>query len=204
MWAQVLPKLKIHADIELRGAATTGRAIRKDSPKLAAALNDFYVNWAKKQGVIAYRNQQYTKRVKEFKDPTQTADFRRFQETIALFEKYGSQYGFGPLMTKYFPDAKFTDVNRQLFAFASYNCGPGNISKMRKEAASRGLDPDKWFNNVEIVTAERIGIETTTYVRNIYKYYVSYKLKVDARAEREAQTTGRSGEELINRSISPT
>jgi hypothetical protein len=31
---------------------------------------------------------------------------------------------------------------------------------MRKEAARRGLDPEKWFKNVEIVTAEKIGIET--------------------------------------------
>ena len=53
---------------------------------------------------------------------------------------------------------------------------------MRKEAEKRGLDPDKWFNNVEIVTAEKIGIETTTYVRNIFKYYVSYKLTQDAKA----------------------
>jgi len=83
-------------------------------------------------------------------------------------------------MAKYFPDAKFSDANRPLFAFASYNCGPGNVAKMRKEAAKRGLDPDKWFNNVEIVTAEKIGIETTTYVRNIYKYYVAYKLMLDA------------------------
>jgi membrane-bound lytic murein transglycosylase MltF len=50
---------------------------------------------------------------------------------------------------------------------------------MRKLAVQRGLDPDKWFNNVEIVTAEKIGIETTTYVRNIYKYYVAYKLSLE-------------------------
>ena len=50
---------------------------------------------------------------------------------------------------------------------------------MRKEAAKRGLDPDKWFNNVEIVTAEKVGIETTTYVRNIFKYYTAYKLMLD-------------------------
>ena len=56
---------------------------------------------------------------------------------------------------------------------------------MRKEAAKRGLDPDKWFNNVEIVTAEKIGIETTTYVRNIYKYYVAYKLLLDAQEAAE-------------------
>jgi membrane-bound lytic murein transglycosylase MltF len=56
---------------------------------------------------------------------------------------------------------------------------------MRKEAARRGLDPDKWFNNVELVTAEKIGIETTTYVRNIFKYYTSYKLTAEVTAERD-------------------
>jgi membrane-bound lytic murein transglycosylase MltF len=68
-------------------------------------------------------------------------------------------------MTHYFPDAHFDGDNRTLFAFASYNAGAANIAKMRKEAVARGLDPDKWFNNVEIVVAEKIGIETTTYVR---------------------------------------
>jgi membrane-bound lytic murein transglycosylase MltF len=47
---------------------------------------------------------------------------------------------------------------------------------MRKLVEKRGLDPSKWFNNVELVTAERIGFQTTTYVRSIYKYYVAYKL----------------------------
>ncbi|SPK75840.1 protein of unknown function (plasmid) [Cupriavidus taiwanensis] len=56
---------------------------------------------------------------------------------------------------------------------------------MRKEAAARGLDPDKWFNNVEIVVAEKIGIETTTYVRNIFKYYAAYRLMQDMQASRE-------------------
>jgi membrane-bound lytic murein transglycosylase MltF len=86
------------------------------------------------------------------------------------------------LMTKYFPNARFDEVNRTLFAFASYNAGPAHIAKMREAAKESGLDPDQWFNNVEIVTAQRIGIETPTYVRNIYKYYVAYKLMEDARA----------------------
>jgi membrane-bound lytic murein transglycosylase MltF len=90
----------------------------------------------------------------------------------------GAKY-MDQLMTKYFQDAKFSETNRALFAFASYNCGPGNVSKMRKLAGQRNLDPDKWFNNVEIVTSEKIGIETTTYVRNIYKYYVAYKLTLE-------------------------
>jgi membrane-bound lytic murein transglycosylase MltF len=94
------------------------------------------------------------------------------------------------LMEKYFPDANFSEGNRPLFAFASYNAGPGSISKMRKEAKKRGLDPDKWFNNVELVTAEKIGAETTTYVRNIYKYYVAYKLTLEAH---EAARKAREG-----------
>jgi membrane-bound lytic murein transglycosylase MltF len=59
------------------------------------------------------------------------------------------------------------------------------MAKIRKAAAARGLDPNVWFNNVEIITAEKIGLETTTYVRNIYKYYVSYKLMEEARATQQ-------------------
>jgi membrane-bound lytic murein transglycosylase MltF len=93
---------------------------------------------------------------------------------------HGSTNYMDQLMTRYFPDAKFTEEVRPLFAFASYNAGPGNISKTRKEARKRGLDPDKWFNNVELVVAEKIGMETTTYVRNTYKYYVAYRLTMEA------------------------
>src|SRR3546814_10111000 len=56
---------------------------------------------------------------------------------------------------------------------------------MRREARKRGLDPDQWLNNVEVVTAEEIGMEPTAYVRNIFKYYVSYKLTLEAQASAE-------------------
>lgn len=98
------------------------------------------------------------------------------------------------LMTKYFADATFDEQNRTLFAFASYNAGPANISKMRKEAEMRRLDPNQWFNNVEIVTAARIGMETTSYVRNIFKYYVAYRLTTDDMAF----------EEKLKQEIAPT
>jgi len=96
----------------------------------------------------------------------------------------GAKY-LDQLVTQYFPDANLSDADRSLFAFAAYNAGPGNIAKVRDEAARRGFDRDKWFDNVEVVAAERIGLETTTYVRNIYKYYVAYRLLGDARALRE-------------------
>ncbi len=238
MWAQILPGIKVNEQAAVREGGKLGWAIRKGSTKLEAEVLDFYKNYLKKQGVAAYRLKQYMSRVRQMKNPTGTAEWKRFEQTLALFQKYGEQYHFDPLMlaaqgyqesqlkqdakshvgaigvmqvmpatgkelnvgdirilepnihagakymdrlmTKYFPDANFTENNRTLFAFASYNCGPGNVSKMRREAEKRGLDPDKWFNNVEIVTAQRIGMETTTYVRNIYKYYVAYRLQLDA------------------------
>jgi membrane-bound lytic murein transglycosylase MltF len=113
----------------------------------------------------------------------QVGDIHKIEPNIHAGSKYMDH-----LMTQYFSDADFKWSNRTLFAFASYNCGPGNISKLRKEAAKRGLNPDVWFNNVEIVTAEKIGMETTTYVRNIYKYYVAYSLQLSAmEATREAR-----------------
>ena len=89
------------------------------------------------------------------------------------------------LMSRYFADAHFSDANRSLFAFASYNAGPGRIAQMRREAVKRKLDPDKWFNNVELVTAEKVGMETTAYVRNIFKYYTAYKLMLEVQAQQK-------------------
>jgi membrane-bound lytic murein transglycosylase MltF len=39
-----------------------------------------------------------------------------------------------------------------------------------------GLDPNLWFQHVEILVAKEIGRETVDYVRNIYKYYLTYNL----------------------------
>lgn len=76
---------------------------------------------------------------------------------------------------RYFGDPNLTTLNRDLFTMAAYNAGPARITKLRKEAARRGLDANVWFNNVEMLAAERIGRETVQYVRNIYKYYVAYE-----------------------------
>jgi membrane-bound lytic murein transglycosylase MltF len=244
MWAQVLPRVKVHEDIVLRPKTKIGWAIRKNSPKLASELTEFYAYYAKQTGGVPKLQRQYMARIKALKEATATEDRKRLLALFDIFKKYGQQYNFDPLMlaaqgyqestlnqeakshvgaigvmqvmpatgaelkvgdirqaepnihagikymdqlmTKYFKDAKFDEQNRTLFAFASYNAGPGNISKMRTEAVKRGLDPDQWFNNVEIVTAEKIGIETTTYVRNIFKYYTAYKLSTQALATTES------------------
>jgi membrane-bound lytic murein transglycosylase MltF len=80
------------------------------------------------------------------------------------------------MIDQYFKDEPMTDLDKGLFAFASYNAGPSRVRQLRVDAAQRGLDPNVWFDNVERIAAEKIGRETVTYVSNIYKYYVAYTL----------------------------
>jgi len=254
IWARILPRIKVNDGAVLRSGGTIGWAHRKSSPRLQEVLREFHEKVVKKGNLQKVRVAQYGKRVKQLQDPTGSAEYKRFENTIALFRKYGDKYRFDPLMlaaqgyqesmldqnarshvgaigimqlmpatgaelkvgdirkaepnihggakymdqlmTRYFPDAKFDDANRSLFAFAAYNAGPGRIAAMRKEAAKRKLNPNKWFNNVELVTAEKVGIETTTYVRNIFKYYTAYKLMLEVgeeqRRAREEYAPGKS------------
>jgi membrane-bound lytic murein transglycosylase MltF len=97
------------------------------------------------------------------------------------------------MIDRYYADEPMTPLDKALFAFASYNAGPRRVTELRSEAARRGLDPNVWFHNVEYVAAERIGAETVTYVSNIYKYYVAYRLIVEAREEKERARRGIGG-----------
>ena len=244
LWAQVLPRLRVRADIVLRDEAHTAWAIRKDSPQLAAAIEEFFTKGGDARAASAARLAAYHRRLRQMRDPTAEEDWQRFEAAANLFEAYGTRYGFEPLllqaqgyqesrldqgarsahgaigvmqvmpetgqsmkvgdisaieanihagakymdllMSRYFADAQFSEANRALFAFAAYNAGPNRIARMRELARKRGLDPDKWFNNVEIVVAEKVGAEPTHYVRNIYKYYVTYRLMAEADAARRA------------------
>ena len=96
------------------------------------------------------------------------------------------------MMDQYYKDDPMDNVNKTLMTFASYNAGPGRIRQLRREAEKQGLDPNVWIGNVERVASARIGRETVTYVSNIYKYYVAYKLVV-ANVERRAAAKAQVG-----------
>ena len=84
------------------------------------------------------------------------------------------------LQDVYFRDPALTPFNRQVFALAGYNAGPNRIATLRRMARAEGLNGDVWFQNVELIAGREIGRETTTYVRNILKYYVTYQLTLDS------------------------
>ena len=242
-WKQIFSQITVHEDIAVREGAEVAWALRKGSPQLKAALDDF----AKRNKVgTSIGNQlmtRYLKNVKYVKNAASEEERKKFFALIQYFQKYGEQYdvdwvlmgaqgyqesqlnqnakssvgaiGVMQLMPAtakdmnvgdvkqveanihagikymrwmidhYYGDEPMTELDKALFAFASYNAGAGRVSQLRKEAARRGLDPNVWFQNVEYVAAEKVGAETVTYVSNIYKYYIGYRLVMEDRAAHE-------------------
>ena len=241
-WKKIFPKITVHDAVALRSGADIAWAIRKGSPQLKAALDDFTTRRGKTAEVNTILT-RYLKNTKYVKDAASKSERKKFLALVRYFQKYGDQYhvdwllmaaqgyqesqlnqaarspvgaigvmqimpatgedlGVGDIsqtepnihagvkymrwmIDNYYGDEPMTQLDKALFAFASYNAGAGRIAQLRKAAAKRGLDPNVWFDNVEYLAAEKIGAETVTYVSNIYKYYIAYRLILDAREQKE-------------------
>ncbi|HEX5768484.1 MAG TPA: transporter substrate-binding domain-containing protein, partial [Burkholderiales bacterium] len=91
-----------------------------------------------------------------------TGDITQLEPNIHAGVKY-IRY----VQNTFFESQPMDAVNKTLFSFAAYNAGPGRVQDLRARAEKRGLNPNVWFNNVELIAAERIGAETVTYVSSI-------------------------------------
>ena len=249
LWAKVFDRLTLRPDLVVPPNVNIGWAFRKESPQLAAAVNEF----AREHKIgTAFGNtllRRYFQSTKWIVNSTSEEELKKFRETVEFFKRYSDKYGFDWLMVaaqayqesrldqsarsaagavgvmqikpstaagdpvnikdvdklednvhagvkylrfmvdEYFDDPALDRINRGLFAFASYNAGPNRVARLRRQAAAEGLDPNRWFNNVELVADREIGRETVTYVSNIYKYYVAFKLVL----EREGQKKPAAG-----------
>lgn len=103
-------------------------------------------------------------------DPINIEEVEKVENNIHAGAKY-LRY----LMDRYFAKDSIDELNQRLFAIAAYNAGPARINRLRKQAEAQGLNPNQWFDQVEMVVAKDIGRETVQYVSNIYKYYTSYR-----------------------------
>jgi membrane-bound lytic murein transglycosylase MltF len=252
LYMQVFPNLRRHEGIA-SPPVSIAWAFRKNSPKLAEAVNAFVKSHA--QGTLAGNVliNKYLKNTKWVKNARADEERKRFESMIDLFKKYGARYeldfllmaaqGFQEsgldqakrshvgaigvmqvmpatakdkavgipdidrlesnihagikynrwVVDNFYNEPGISPRDKQLFAFASYNAGPGRVASLRREAKAQGLDPNKWFNNVELVAAKRIGRETVTYVSNIFKYYLAYQMMVrQAQLRRDATTEAKA------------
>ena len=236
LWKNIYTNLNVYSKIAVESNVSYGWAVRKNSPKLKAAMNKFVPTIKKgtTTGNMLYdKYLKNTKRLKNANSKEALADLNQFR---ALFIKYGEKYAFDWLMISaqafqesqlkqetvshmgavgvmqvlpstaaappisipniktsadnnihagvkymrylvdnYFDSEGMDTLNMALFALAAYNCGPGNMRKLRRIAREKGMDDKVWFNSVEILAARHIGVEPVQYVSNIYKYYRAYQ-----------------------------
>jgi membrane-bound lytic murein transglycosylase MltF len=246
LWAQVFENIKVHEDLAVQTGAQIAWAMRKDSPKLLAAVNGFVAQSRKGTLLGNIILKRYLGGIEWLDNALSDEGRKHYGETIAFIRKYSGQYNFDWLKIaaqgyqeskldqdmksakgalgvmqvlpstaadpnvnipdirhaennihagvkylrflrdRYFSSPEIAPLDRVLFSFAAYNAGPGNLAKARKKATEMGLDPNQWFGHVEVAAARAISREPVIYVRNIYKYYVAYKLIEAERQEREA------------------
>jgi membrane-bound lytic murein transglycosylase MltF len=236
-WKEIFPNIELHPDLVVRNQGDIAFAIRKDSPKLKAELDEF----AKSHRVgTLFGNvdlQKYLQQTRWARNAVSQEEVQKFDTMVSLFHKYGKEYevdwllmaaqgyqesqldqtrrsqagaigvmqltaatgeqmGVGDIheldanihagikyvrfmVDTYFAEDHLDNLNKVLFAIASYNAGPNRVRELRKQAAEQQLNPNIWFDNVERIASEKIGRETVQYVSNIYKYYIAYTLVQD-------------------------
>jgi membrane-bound lytic murein transglycosylase MltF len=98
IWADVFDNLSVREDLVFRSGGKIAWAIRKDSPQLAGALNEFLKSH--RQGTLK-GNILINRYLRDFdwaKNALAADDYKRFQDVVGIFQKFGEQYGFDFLM----------------------------------------------------------------------------------------------------------
>jgi membrane-bound lytic murein transglycosylase MltF len=235
LWSKVMDSLQLYTNIPLATSVSYGIVIRKQSPKLKAAADQFIKQNGKGTLIGNMLYNKYVQNVKLLPGMHSKKTLAEVKALQATFKKYADRYSLDWLLLvgqgyqesqldqqkvshagavglmqvlpstaagkpiniqnvyivdnnvhagvkylhyvidRYFNDPGIDVLNRHLLALAAYNAGPARITRLRKMAKAKGLDPNKWFDNVEIIAAQDIGRETVDYVSNIYKFYASYR-----------------------------
>lgn len=235
-WAAVFDAIDVRADLVIHESGDIAWAFRKDSPELAAVVNDFIRGHRQGTLIGNVLLKRYFDNLHWVRNSTSEDGLARLQPLMQHFRASGERYDIDPLMLaaqayqeselepgrrspagavgimqikpstaadrnvgiedistpdkniqagakymrflmdRYFDDTEMMAIQQWLFALAAYNAGPARVRSLRSQAAKEGYDPNVWLDNVEVVAARRIGRETVTYVRNVFKYYVAYRL----------------------------
>ena len=97
-WAQIFPKIRLHPDAAVRSGGAIGWAFRKDSPKLAAAVNRFIGAHRKGTALGNEIFNRYLRSAKYVRNALDSDELQKYNQTVALFRKYGERYDFDALM----------------------------------------------------------------------------------------------------------
>ena len=97
-WVQIFDKIQLHPEIKFRTEGKIGWAMRKNSPKLMAAVNEFVKDH--KQGTLMGNIliKRYLQDTDYITNSIYNEHMQRFNLTVRFFKKYGEMYNFDHLM----------------------------------------------------------------------------------------------------------
>ncbi len=249
-WSTIYTDMQVRDELKLREGGEIAWVFRKDSPQLAAVVNDFARGHRQGTLIGNVLINRYMENLDWVRNSTSDSSLELLRPLLEHFRSSGAENEIDPLMLaaqayqeselnhdrvspvgalgimqikpstaadrnvgiddistpanniragarymrflmdRYFSDPEMGDVQQWLFALAAYNAGPARVRQLREQAAAEGHDPDVWLDNVELIAARRIGRETVRYVRNVFKYYVAYRLAWEDRALRQRIDAG--------------
>jgi membrane-bound lytic murein transglycosylase MltF len=97
-WAQIFPKIQLRPEAAVRTGGAIGWAFRKNSPKLAAAVNRFIGAHRKGTALGNEIFNRYLRRGKYVRNALDPEELRKYNQTVSLFRTYGDRYDFDALM----------------------------------------------------------------------------------------------------------
>jgi membrane-bound lytic murein transglycosylase MltF len=91
-WKQVFPKITVHEDVAVRTDANIAWAMRKASPQMKAAVDDFVARH--RSGTTAGNTilARYLKNAKYVKDAASESERKKFLAMAQYFQTYGDKY----------------------------------------------------------------------------------------------------------------
>ncbi len=97
-WEKIFKNIKVHDNAAVHFDGEIAWAIRKNSPRLAAVVNEFVKQNKKGTLVGNLLFNRYLQETDYIKNSSNKKDMERFAALVALFKKYGEKYNFDYLM----------------------------------------------------------------------------------------------------------
>jgi len=97
-WAQIFTDITLRKDLIVNHGGRVAWAIRKDSPKLLAELNDFGRVEGDQKGLANMLLKRYLVSTRHLKRATNAKEIAKFAAMKDLFRKYGDMYGLDYLL----------------------------------------------------------------------------------------------------------
>jgi membrane-bound lytic murein transglycosylase MltF len=97
-WEQIFDKIKVRPDIAVRSGGEIAWAIRKNSPKLEAIVNEFVKGHKKGTLMGNMLLKRYLRNTKYVKNAVSEQEMKKLEAMVQFFKKYAKEYDFDYLM----------------------------------------------------------------------------------------------------------